>query len=50
MYVDPHSRFKSMALDYPGVEIDVGGAGNYVAKVDANICRIKEIYRVVKSS
>jgi hypothetical protein len=38
-----------MTQDFPGVEIDVGGAGDYVPKVDAKICRIKETYRKVKS-
>jgi hypothetical protein len=31
-----------MALDCPGVEINVGGAGNYAMKVFAKIHRIKE--------
>jgi hypothetical protein len=38
-----------MTQDFPGVEIDVGGAGDYVLKVDAKIRRIKETYRKVKS-
>jgi len=37
-----------MTQDFPGVAIDVGGANDYVAKVDAKICRIKETYRNVK--
>jgi hypothetical protein len=37
-----------MTQDFPGVELDVGGAGDYVAKVDAKIRRIKETYRKVK--
>jgi hypothetical protein len=48
VYTDPHSTFRSMTQDFPGVEIDVGGAGDYVAKVDAKIRRIKETYRTVK--
>jgi hypothetical protein len=42
VYVDPQSAFKAMTRDFPGVEIDVGGAGDYVAKVDSHIRRIKE--------
>ncbi len=38
-----------MTQDFPGVEIDVGGAGDYVAKVDSRIRSIKEMYRSVKS-
>jgi hypothetical protein len=37
VYSDPQSAFRSMTQDFPGVEIDVGGAGDYVAKVDARI-------------
>jgi len=37
-----------MTQDFPGVAIDVGGANDYVAKVDAKIRRIKETYRNVK--
>jgi hypothetical protein len=49
VYVDPQSAFKAMTRDFPGVEIDVGGAGDYIAKVDSRIRRIKETYRSVKS-
>jgi uncharacterized 2Fe-2S/4Fe-4S cluster protein (DUF4445 family) len=48
VYVDPHSSFNGMAQDFPGVEIDVGGSGDYMAKVDVKIRRIKETYRKVK--
>ena len=49
VYADPHSTFRSMMYDFPGVEVDVGGAGDYVPKVDAKIHRIKELYSTVKS-
>jgi hypothetical protein len=49
VYTDPHSSFKSMTQDFPGVEIDVGGAGDYVSKADAKNRRIKETYRKVKA-
>ena len=32
-----------MTQEFAGVEVDVGGAGDYVPKVDARIRRIKEI-------
>jgi hypothetical protein len=38
-----------MTQEFAGVEIDVGGAGDYVSKVDAKIRRIKETYRCVKN-
>jgi hypothetical protein len=37
-----------MTQDYLGVEIDIGGVGDYMAKVDAKIRRIKEVHRAVK--
>jgi hypothetical protein len=49
IYMDPHSSFRSMTQDFPGVELDIGGAGDYVSKADAKIRRIKETYRKVKS-
>jgi hypothetical protein len=48
VYIDPHSSFWAMTQDFPGVEIDVGGAGDYAAKVDAKICRFKETFWKVK--
>jgi hypothetical protein len=42
VYVDLHSSFWGMMQDFPGIEIDVGGAGNYIAKEDVKIFRIKE--------
>jgi hypothetical protein len=35
VYTDPHSSFRSMTQDFPGVEMDIGGAGDYVSKADA---------------
>jgi len=48
VYMDPQSSFRSMTQDFPGVEIDVGGKGDYVSKADAKIRRIKDTYRKVK--
>jgi len=47
VYTDPHSTFRSMTREFPGVEIDVGGKGDYVAKVDVKIRRINETFRKV---
>jgi hypothetical protein len=49
VYSDPQSAFRSMTQDFPGVEIDIGGAGDYVAKVDAHIRRVKETYCMIKN-
>jgi hypothetical protein len=48
VYTDPYSSFKSMTQEFTGVEVDVGGASDYVPKVDAKIRRIKETYMCVK--
>jgi hypothetical protein len=49
VYTDAHSSFQSMTQDFPGVEIDIGGASDYVSKADAKIRRIKETYHKVKT-
>jgi hypothetical protein len=48
VYVNSQSAFRTTTQDFPGVEVDVGGAADYVSKVDAKIRRIKETYRKVK--
>jgi hypothetical protein len=49
VHTDPQSAFRTLTSQFPGVVIDVGGAGDNVSKVDAKICRIKELYRSVKA-
>jgi hypothetical protein len=49
VYVDLQSALKSLATKFENIEIDVGGAGNYIPKVDAKIQRIKERYRSIKN-
>ena len=49
VHVDPASAFMSLRTQFPGVIIDVGGARDFVAKVDAKIRRIKDTYRAVKA-
>ncbi len=49
MHVDPQSAFQGLRTQFPGVVIDVGGARDFVAKVDAKIRRVKELYRSVKA-
>jgi hypothetical protein len=49
VYSDLQSAFKSMTQDFPGVEIDIGGASDYIAKVVARIRHIKETYCTVKN-
>ena len=49
VHVDPASAFVALRTQFPGVIIDVGGARDFVAKVDAKIRRIKDTYRAVKA-
>jgi hypothetical protein len=49
VYNDPQSAFCAMTNDIAGVEIDTGGAGDYIDKVDTKISYIKETYRSIKS-
>jgi hypothetical protein len=49
MHIDPQSAFQGLRMQFPGVVIDVGDARDYVAKVDAKIRRVKEIYHSVKA-
>jgi hypothetical protein len=49
VHTDPQTGFRALTGSFPGVMIDIGGAGDYVPKVDQKIRRIKELYRAVKS-
>lgn len=49
VHVDPASAFRAIRTQFPGTYIDVGGAKDFVEKVDAKIRRIKETYRSVKA-
>jgi hypothetical protein len=48
VYTDPQSSFHNMTNHFLGVKIDTGGA-DYVDKVDAKTCYIKDTYRSIKS-
>jgi hypothetical protein len=50
VYTDPQRAFTSLTGSFPGVVIDTGGAKDNVAKVDAKIRRVKELFRSVKES
>ena len=49
VYMDPGGGFRSLTTAFPGTLIDISGADEYVAKVDARIRRIKELYHVKDS-
>jgi len=49
IHTDPARGFTSLVGAFPGVIFDPSGAGDHVAKVDAKIRRIKELYRSVKN-
>ena len=48
VYTDLAKAFRGLVTSFPGVTIDIGGAGDHLAKVDAKIRRIKEVYQSVK--
>ncbi len=49
VHTDPQSAFHALVGQFPEMVIDIGGAGDYISKVDAKIQRIKELYRSVKA-
>jgi hypothetical protein len=48
VYTDPQSAFHSLIMQYTGVVINIGGASDYISKVDTKIRRLKELYRSMK--
>ncbi len=49
IHLDPQSGFKALKGQFPGVEVDVCGAGDHLPKVDVRIRMVKEIARSVLS-
>jgi hypothetical protein len=49
-YLDPQPGFTPLVGQFPGVEIDISGAGDHLDKVDAKIRRVKETIRSVHAS
>ena len=49
MHMDPQSSFKAIRTHFPGVVLDIGGARDFVPKVDTKIRCIKETYQSVKT-
>jgi hypothetical protein len=47
VHTDPQSAFRKLTNAFPGVELDVSGAGDHLDKVDIRIRRIKELMRSV---
>jgi len=45
VYVDPQRGQHTLAGYFPGLEIDVGGAGDHLAKLDIRVRRVKELIR-----
>ena len=49
VYTDPGSGFCALTTAFPGTLINISGAEDYVATVDAKIGRIKEVYVSIES-
>jgi len=50
IYSDPQSAFRGLTNKFESMEVDTGGAEDFVPVFDAKIRRIKEVYRSVKAS
>jgi hypothetical protein len=50
IYLDPQSAFVPLQGQIPGVEVDIGGAGDHMDKIDAAIKHSKEVMRSVYAS
>jgi hypothetical protein len=49
IYTDPQAGFRTLVGQFPNVYLDIGGAKDFVSKVDQKTRRIKELYRSVKA-
>ena len=47
VHADPQSSFRAIVGSFPGVEVDILGAGDHLDKVDIWIRRLKELMRSV---
>jgi hypothetical protein len=45
LMVDPHKTLALLETSFPGIEVDLSGAGDHLNKVDSKIRRIKETAR-----
>jgi len=50
VHVDPQGALRALQNLFPGVEIDVAGAGDHLSKIDIRIRRIKEVMRSIVST
>ena len=49
IHMDPQPALSALVGQFPGVEIDISGAGDHLDKVDAKIRRMKETIRSVSA-
>jgi hypothetical protein len=47
IHVDHHKSLVALQTSFPGVEVDVSGAGDHLSKVDIKIRRLKEMMRSI---
>jgi hypothetical protein len=50
VHMDPQPALAALVGQFPGVEIDISGAGDHLDKIDAKIRRVKELIRSVHAS
>ena len=49
IHLDPQPALSTLVGQFPGVEVDISGAGDHLDKVDAKIRRLKETIRSVNA-
>jgi len=47
LYIDPHKSLVALQTSFPGVEVDITGAGDHLDKVDIRIRFLKEMMRSI---
>jgi len=47
LYIDPHKSLVALQTSFPGVEVDITGAGDHLDKVDIRIRCLKEMMRSI---
>ncbi len=49
IYTGPQAGFHTLVGQFPNVNVDIGGAKDFVSKVHSKIRRIKELYHSIKA-
>ena len=50
LHLDPQKGFAKLEVSIPGLEVDIGGAGDHMNVLDVEVRHLKEVFRSVHSS